>query len=78
LLWRAAIFCYSVVSRKVVSFLTSSTNSSSSHKLVALARNSVSVLVRQMSSVSSMGTTTSVPYVSRKGYSPVVEWGVVL
>ena len=64
LLWRAAIFCFSAVYRKAASFLTSSTNSSSSRKLAALVGKAVSVLVRQVSSVSSMGRTTSFPYVS--------------
>jgi len=78
LMWRAAIFCFSAVSRKAALLLTSSTNSSFSRKFGMLARKSVSALVRQVSSFSSMGTTATVPYVSRKGDSPVVEWGVVL
>jgi len=78
LLWRVAIFCFSAVSHKAASLLTSSTNSSSSCRLTVLARKSLSALVRQVSSVSSMGMTASVPYVSRKGDSLVVEWGVVL
>jgi len=78
LLWRAAIFCFRVVSHKVASSLTSSTNSSSSRRFLALAGKSVLASVHHVSSVSSMGMTASVPYVSRKGDSPVVEWGVVM
>jgi len=78
LLWRAAIFCFSVVSHKAASLLTSSTNSRSSRQLTVLVGKSMSAFVRQVSSVSSMGMTASIPYVSRKGDSPVVEWGVVL
>jgi len=78
LLWRAAIFCFSDVSRRAASFLALSTNSSSSRRFAALAGKSVSALVHQVSSVSSIRTTASVPYVSRKGDSPVVERGVVL
>ena len=78
LLWRAAIFFFSAVSRKAASLLTSSINSSSSRRFAALAEKSVSASIRQVSSVNSMGMTASVLYVSRKGDSPVVEWGVVL
>jgi len=73
LLWRAAIFCFSAVSRIVASLLTLSTNSSSSRKLAALVGKSVSAFVRQVCLVSSMGTTAFVPYVSRKGDASVVE-----
>jgi len=71
-------FYFSVVSRRAASLLISSTNSSCSRKLTALAGKSVSTLVRQVSSGSSMGMIASVRYVSRKGDSLVVEWGVVL
>jgi len=76
LLFQTAIFCFSVVSRKAASLLTSSTNLSSSRKLTVLAGKSASV--RHVSSVSSMGMTASVPYVSQKGDLLVVEWGVVI
>jgi len=78
LLWQAAIFYFSAISRKAASFLTSSTNSSISRRFAALAGKLVSASVRQVSSVNSMGMIASVPYVNRKGDLRVVEWGVVL
>jgi len=66
-------FCFSVVSRKAALLLTSSTNSSYSRRFAVLAGKSVLASVHQVSSVNSMGMTASVPYVSRKGDSPVVE-----
>ena len=58
--------------------MTSSTNSSSSRRFAALAEKSVSASIRQVSSVNSMGMIAYVSYVSRKGDSSVVEWGLVL
>ncbi|CAJ2652476.1 unnamed protein product [Trifolium pratense] len=73
---RFAIFCFKVASRRAAPSRSSSKRSSSSLSISWLSSPSRGTSVRKDDAPVSTGITASVPYVSRKGVSPVVECGV--
>ncbi|GAU23469.1 hypothetical protein TSUD_81510 [Trifolium subterraneum] len=73
-----AIFCLRVASRREALVLSSSTRSSSYLSNSSFISSSGGYSILEDGSPISTGITASVPYVNRKGVSPVVEWGVVL
>ncbi|GAU36979.1 hypothetical protein TSUD_150150 [Trifolium subterraneum] len=70
---RAAIFCLRVASRKEAPVLSSSTRSNSSLNNSSFISSSRGYSILEDGSPISTGITASVPYVNRKGVSPVVE-----
>jgi hypothetical protein len=77
MLCRAVIFSFKKVSWSAAPSRSSSTKSNSSRIRSLFKSSSLGVSVLLVGSPISTGITTYVPYVSRKGFSPVVECGVV-
>ncbi|MCI62386.1 hypothetical protein A2U01_0083643, partial [Trifolium medium] len=71
-----AIFCFKEASRRAAPSRSSSRRSNSSLSISSFSSSLIGVSVLKDDAPVSTGITASVPYVKRKGVSPVVECGV--
>ncbi|MCI55585.1 hypothetical protein A2U01_0076836, partial [Trifolium medium] len=72
-----AILYFNEASRRAAPSQSSSRRSNSSLSISSFSSSSIAISVLKDNAPVSTGITASVPYVNRKGVSPVVECGVV-